>query len=318
MYGAHCADAIDRCIQSRRILITGGAGFIGSHLADALIARGDRVIVLDDLSTGRRDNIEHLLEHRRTSSSSRARRSTRELVDELVARRPTSCFHLASAVGVQLIVVEPARVAAQATSAAPTTCSSAAARHGRRLLFTSTSEVYGKNSTGALTRTPTASSARRSSRAGPTRSPRASASRWPTATTATRGRRSIVVRLFNTRRPAADAACTAWSLPRFVRQALAGEDLTVYGNGTQTRCFAHVARHGAGAPAAARQRRRGRAACSTSAPQTEIADHRARAARDRADRLGLEDPARALRRGLRRGLRGARPAQAGHHARSAS
>ena len=267
-----------------------------------------RLVLLDDFSTGRRSNIEHLL-GQPGSSSSRARRSTpsssttrrvdrRDAAPRLGGRRAADRRRRRSA-------------RCSATSAAPTsssrppsgTASGCCSRRPRR--------STARTRPGRSPRTPTGSSARRSSRAGPTRSRRASARRWRTATTATARPRSIVARLFNTVGPRQTAAY-GMVLPRFVRQALDGEDLTVYGNGTQTRCFTHVADTVAGAAAAARQRRRGRAASSTSASQTEIpVIELARRVIER-DRLELEDPARPLRGRLRRGLRGARPAQAGH------
>jgi UDP-glucose 4-epimerase len=217
-------------------LITGGAGFIGSHLADALVARDDDVVILDDLSTGTRDNIEHLL------GSGRVRLvegSTLDepLVDELMDQ-VDSCFHLASAVGVQLVVQRPLDSLLRNVRGADIV-TAAAALHGRRLVYASTSEIYGKRTDGALRED--------SDRLLGT----PSKSRWSYATAKTFGEmlafgytreqdaEMIVVRLFNTVGPRQTGAY-GMVLPRFVRQALAEEDLTVYGDGTQTRCFAHV------------------------------------------------------------------------------
>jgi UDP-glucose 4-epimerase len=222
--------------HSRRVLITGGAGFIGSHLADALIARGEHVIALDDLSTGRSDNIDHL---RETDQFNLVDGSSldHDLVDRLVSESDV-CFHLASAVGVQLIVSNPLDSLLKNVRGTDNVLS-AAARHGRRLLYTSTSEVYGKNSSGALNED--------SDRilGSPFKS------RWSYAIAKgfgesmayglhrDRGAPMITVRLFNTIGPR-QTGMYGMVVPRFVRQALQGEDLTVYGNGTQTRCFAHV------------------------------------------------------------------------------
>jgi UDP-glucose 4-epimerase len=220
----------------RRVLITGGAGFIGSHLADALIARGEHVTALDDLSTGRTDNIDHLLGTERfdlVDGSS----LDQDLVDRLV-RDSDACFHLASAVGVQLIVSNPLESLLKNVRGTDNVLS-AAARHGRRLLYTSTSEVYGKNSSGALHED--------SDRILGS----AFKSRWSYAIAKSFGESMayglnrdhdapmITVRLFNTVGPR-QTGMYGMVVPRFVRQALQGEDLTVYGNGTQTRCFAHV------------------------------------------------------------------------------
>jgi UDP-glucose 4-epimerase len=220
----------------RHALITGGAGFIGSHLADALIARGDRVTVLDDLSTGRTDNIEHLLDVPEFDLVGGSSTDT-ELVGELVGATDV-VFHLASAVGVQLIVSNPLESLLKNVRGTDTVLS-AAARHGKLLLYTSTSEVYGKNSQGALNE--------ESDRilGSPFKS------RWAYAIAKSFGEsmayglhrdrdaQMITVRLFNTVGPR-QTGMYGMVVPRFVRQALEGEDLSVYGNGTQTRCFAHV------------------------------------------------------------------------------
>lgn len=222
--------------KHRRHLITGGAGFIGSHLADALVTRGDKVIILDDLSTGRRENIAHLLG---SDAVRLVEGSTLDagLVDDLM-READSCLHLASAVGVQLVVSKPLECLLSNVRGTDIVMS-AAAKHGVRLLYTSTSEVYGKNSEGSLTET--------SDRVlgSPFKS------RWAYAIAKsfgesmahglhhTDGTAISTVRLFNCVGPRQRDEF-GMVLPRFVRQALSGEDLTVYGNGTQTRCFAHV------------------------------------------------------------------------------
>ena len=222
--------------HTRHALITGGAGFIGSHLADALIARGERVTVLDDLSTGNTDNITHLLGvdgFELVEGSS----LDEDLVDSLVGSTDV-VFHLASAVGVQLIVSNPLDSLLKNVRGTDNVLSTAA-RHGRRLLYTSTSEVYGKNSHGALNED--------SDRilGSPFKS------RWAYAIAKSFGEsmayglhrdrqaEMVTVRLFNTVGPR-QTGMYGMVVPRFVRQALEGDDLTVYGNGTQTRCFAHV------------------------------------------------------------------------------
>jgi UDP-glucose 4-epimerase len=217
-------------------LITGGAGFIGSHVVDALVARGDGVVVLDDLSTGRRENI---AEHLDSGACTLVEGSMLdvEVVDELVAEAD-AVMHLASAVGVQLVVDRPLDSLLRNVRGNDTVIS-AAARHGCRLLFTSTSEVYGKNSDGALSED--------SDRilGSPYKS------RWAYATSKAfgealtygyhreHGMPAVVVRLFNTVGPRQRGAY-GMVLPRFVGQALANEDLTVYGSGAQSRCFLHV------------------------------------------------------------------------------
>src|SRR5688572_12210059 len=133
--------------RPRRHLITGGAGFIGSHLADLLVARGDHVTILDDLSTGSLANVAHLL---RSPSVRFVEGSTLDapLVDELM-RSSDRCLHLASTVGVKLVVSEPLECLMKNVRGTDIVLT-AAGRHGVRLLYTSTSEVYGKNSQGAL------------------------------------------------------------------------------------------------------------------------------------------------------------------------
>ena len=217
-------------------LITGGAGFIGSHLADALVARGDEVVILDDLSTGRRENIIHLLESGRAVFVEGSVLDS-DLVDRWV-ERTDSCFHLASAVGVKLVVSNPLE-SLMRNVRGTNVVAHATARYGRRLLFTSTSEVYGKHSTGALPEDA-------DSILGPS-----STARWGYANTKAfgemlsfgyareRGARTVVVRLFNSVGPR-QLGSYGMVLPRFVEQALNGEDLTVYGDGTQSRCFTHV------------------------------------------------------------------------------
>lgn len=245
-----------------RYLITGGAGFIGSHLVDALTTRGDDVLVLDDLSTGRLENLDELARepNRRSDrdggedpartgrfSSNHSSPGAVEFVqgsvtdEALVADCMTTvdlCMHLASAVGVQLVVKQPLESLLRNVRGCDVVMS-AAARHGRRLLFTSTSEIYGKLNGESLPET--------SDRilGSPFQS------RWSYSTAKAfgeilassyhrqEGTETIVARLFNTVGPRQTGAY-GMVLPRFVRQALAGDDLTVYGPGTQSRCFTHV------------------------------------------------------------------------------
>jgi UDP-glucose 4-epimerase len=226
-----------RFAKTRRLLVTGGAGFIGSHLADALSARGEGVVLLDDFSTGRRENITHLQGNQAVELVEGSALDAK-LIDELVAATDAT-LHLASAVGVQLIVNSPLSSLLGNVRGTDNVFASAV-RHGKRLLFTSTSEVYGKNSAGPLDE-----DADRIMGS-------AFKSRWAYAMAKGFGEalahgyyrdcraEMIVARLFNTVGPRQTAAY-GMVLPRFVRQALDAEDLTVYGNGTQTRCFTHVA-----------------------------------------------------------------------------
>jgi len=219
-----------------RYLITGGAGFIGSHMVDTFTTRGDSVVLLDDLSTGRLENVEHVIDSDSVEFVEGSMLDV-ELVNELM-QSVDACLHLASAVGVQLVVSRPLD-SLQRNIRGNDIVISAAAQHQRRLLFASTSEVYGKNSSGAL--------AEDSDRI--LGSPQTL--RWSYATAKAfgealvysyvkeKGSRMSVVRLFNTVGPRQTGAY-GMVLPRLVRQALREEDLTVYGNGTQSRCFGHV------------------------------------------------------------------------------
>ena len=219
-----------------RYLLTGGAGFVGSHVADALVARDDDVVLLDNLSTGSRENIDHLLDSGRAEFVEGSVLDA-PLVEELLIEAD-ACFHLASSVGVKLIVEQPLDSVLEMVRGTDTVMG-AAVRHGVRLLFTSTSEIYGKNGAGVLHE-----DANRL--LGPP-----TTSRWAYSMAKSfgeviafgyareRGAETVVARLFNTVGPRQTGA-DGMVLPRLVRQALIGADLTVYGDGTQSRCFTHV------------------------------------------------------------------------------
>jgi UDP-glucose 4-epimerase len=220
----------------KRYLITGGAGFIGSHLAARLLADGHAVTLLDDLSTGRLDNLAPILANpnlQLVRDSVENERTVSVLMSQCDA-----VFHLASAVGVQLIVDEPVRTI-QTTIHGTEVILQAAYRFGRPVLITSSSEVYGKG-----TRVPFAEDD--DVLMGPTRH-----SRWCYAYSkgideflglAYHRQFNLpvtIVRLFNTVGPR-QVGMYGMVLPRFVAAALAGRPLQVYGDGNQTRCFCHV------------------------------------------------------------------------------
>jgi UDP-glucose 4-epimerase len=219
-----------------RFLVTGGAGFIGSHLVDALAARGDEVLVLDDLSTGRLTNIQHLLDSELVGFVEGSVLDE-QLVDDLMGE-VDGCVHLASAVGVQLVVSRPLDSLRRNIRGNDIVISSAAHRR-RPLLFASTSEIYGKNSNGALSE----DSDRLLGSIAKLRWSYATAKAFGEALAYSYAREHnawmTVARLFNTVGPRQTGAY-GMVLPRFVRQALAGDDLSVYGDGSQSRCFGHV------------------------------------------------------------------------------
>jgi UDP-glucose 4-epimerase len=205
-------------------------------LADALIARGDEVLVLDDLSTGTRNNLTGALASGRCELIEGSMLDA-DLVDACM-QKAEACFHLASAVGVKLIVAQPLQTLTRNVRGNDVVIS-AAGHHGRRLLFTSTSEVYGKNGGDTVHE-------ECDRLLGPSHCPR-----WAYAIAKAFGESlafayhrelgtpTVVTRLFNTV-GARQTGAYGMVLPRFVGQALAGEDLTVYGDGSQTRCFCHV------------------------------------------------------------------------------
>ena len=219
-----------------KYLITGGAGFIGSHLSDALIARGDQVVVLDNLSTGTRSNIEQLLPHPNFTLIEGSILDT-QLVNQVV-ESVDHVLHLAAAVGVFNIIDKP--LESLTTNLRGTeNVLEAASKHNREVLIASSSEIYGKNSNVPLHE--------ESDRivGSPLKS------RWSYSEAKAidesmaifyhqeRGLRVRIVRLFNTVGPR-QVGHYGMVVPRFVAAALKNEPLTVYGSGAQSRCFCHV------------------------------------------------------------------------------
>jgi UDP-glucose 4-epimerase len=217
-------------------LITGGAGFIGSHLADVLLKRGHHVAVIDDLSTGSVRNIAHLRDNKKFKcviDSMMNAPVLSELIDD-----SDIVFHLAAAVGVKLIVESPVRTI-ETNIQGTELVLQIAAKKKRKVLLTSTSEVYGKSKDvpfkedgdlvlGATTR------GRWSYACSKAIDEFLAVAYWKEKRLPT-----VVVRLFNTVGPR-QTAHYGMVVPRFVSQAMAGRPLTVYGDGTQSRCFTHV------------------------------------------------------------------------------
>jgi UDP-glucose 4-epimerase len=218
------------------ILVTGGAGFIGSHLTESLLDDGNTVIVLDDLSTGSEHNLTRSLGH----PALRVMRGSildAQLVDELVGQCDT-VYHLAAAVGTYTILdktLESLRTNLHGTE----NVVDSAQRHDARILVASTSEIYGKNTKIGLQE----DDDRISGSPLKSRWSYAEAKAIDETIAYTRavefGLRAVIVRLFNTVGPR-QTGRYGMVIPRFVSQALAGEPLTVYGDGKQVRCFCHV------------------------------------------------------------------------------
>ena len=219
-----------------RALITGGAGFIGSHLAERLLDEGHQVFVLDDLSTGSFENIAHLKGHPKFSYTIDTV-TNESLLSELVDQCDV-IFHLAAAVGVRLIVEAPVRTIETNVHGTEVVLR-AAAKKNKVVVIASTSEVYGKSADvpfredGDLALGPT------------------SKHRWAYACSKAideflalaywkeRKLPVIVVRFFNTVGPR-QTGRYGMVVPTFVRQALDGQPITVYGDGMQSRCFTYV------------------------------------------------------------------------------
>jgi UDP-glucose 4-epimerase len=223
--------------RGRKALITGGAGFIGSHLAELLLGEGWQVYALDDVSTGTLENVERLQGHPDFHLVVDSVLSL-AVVNELVMKCDV-VYHLAAAVGVRLIVEQPVHTIVtniQGTETVLDCCT----RFGKRVVVASTSEVYGDH----REETPLEETARRIY--GPT-----TARRWAYADSkamdeflalAYRDERDldcVIARLFNTVGPG-QSGQYGMVLPRFVANALAGTPLEIHGDGSQTRCFCHV------------------------------------------------------------------------------
>jgi UDP-glucose 4-epimerase len=224
-----------------RALITGGAGFIGSHLADRMIERGDEVVVLDDFSSGSPDNIAHLRDNRRFQCVVGSA-SDPDVVGPLVANCE-AVVHLAAAVGVRLILESPVRTIENNLFGTAVVLTAARDAHSagrlKIVIVASTSEVYGKGNRPPFREDDDLT-------LGPTTN-----SRWAYACSKAmdewlglahwreHGLPVTIARFFNTVGPR-QTGRYGMVLPNFTEQALAGEPITVFGNGRQSRCFCHV------------------------------------------------------------------------------
>jgi UDP-glucose 4-epimerase len=221
---------------SGAVLVTGGAGFIGSHLVDRLVAEDHQVTVLDDFSTGNTRNLDDRVGDARLEIRQGSVLDA-DLVDALVEGNPL-VFHLAAAVGVRYIVDDPLGSVLTNVRGTENVLASAA-RHGARLVLASTSEIYGRN-----TSVPFREDADRV--LGPTWM-----HRWSYSTAkaidehlafaySDRGLAVSIVRYFNSYGPRIDERGYGSVVARFIAQALSGKAITVHGDGRQTRCFTYV------------------------------------------------------------------------------
>jgi len=219
-----------------RVLITGGAGFIGSHLSDAYLQRGDEVFIIDDLSTGSFENIRHLKDHPRfhyTIESVHNQPVTAELVDQVDV-----IFHLAAAVGVKLIVESPVRTI-ETNVHGTEVILALANKKKKKVLVASTSEVYGLSTQvpfredGNLVMGAT-NKGRWSYACSKAIDEFLALAYWREKKLPT-----VVVRLFNTVGPR-QTGQYGMVIPTFVKQALSERPITVYGDGKQSRCFCYV------------------------------------------------------------------------------
>jgi UDP-glucose 4-epimerase len=219
-----------------RALITGGAGFIGSHLSEALLAAGHSVMVVDDLSTGRFENIKPLIDN--PAFKFAIETITNETVMDRLVSECDIIFHLAAAVGVELIVQSPVRTI-ETNIMGTEMVLRTARRYGKKVMIASTSELYGKSDNIPFKED-------EDSVFGPT-----IRSRWSYAVSKAvdeflalayhqeKNLPVVIFRLFNTIGPR-QRGRYGMVVPRFVRQALAGEPITVYDDGGQSRCFCNV------------------------------------------------------------------------------
>src|SRR5215467_14577459 len=218
------------------VLITGGAGFIGSHLAERLLARGEDVRVIDNLSTGSSKNIAHLEDHRGFECVLDT--ITNQRLMEKLIEDADMVYHLAAAVGVRLIVDSPTQ-AMETNIRGTEVVLEIAARQKKRVLITSTSEVYGKRNSVPFREDDDLV-------LGPP-----DKGRWSYACSKLideflaiaywkeKGLPTVIARLFNIVGPR-QTGRYGMVIPSLTKQALSGADMTVYGDGTQTRCFTYI------------------------------------------------------------------------------
>ncbi len=217
-----------------RVLVTGGAGFIGSHLADALIARGDQVVALDNFSTGSTANIKHITKNFEIIDGDI--RNT-ELINDTI-KDVDLVFHMAAALGVNTILESPLESISTNINGSEVVLN-AAAQYKKRILIASTSEIYGKNPKQPLEETDDRVVGSPQKIRWSYSDAKAIEEAMAFSLNQVKGLEVTTARLFNTVGPR-QSAHYGMVVPRFVRSALKNEPISIYGDGTQSRVFCHV------------------------------------------------------------------------------
>jgi len=217
-----------------RVLVTGGAGFIGSHLADALIARGDQVVALDNFSTGSTANIKHITKNLEIIDGDI--RNT-DLINDTI-KDVDLVFHMAAALGVNTILESPLE-SISTNIAGSEIVLNAAANHKKRILIASTSEIYGKNPKQPLNESADRVVGSPQKIRWSYSDAKAIEEAMAFSLNQEKGLKVTTARLFNTVGPR-QSAHYGMVVPRFIRSALKNEPISIYGDGTQSRVFCHV------------------------------------------------------------------------------
>ena len=217
-----------------RVLVTGGAGFIGSHIADALIARGDQVVALDNFSTGSTANIKHITKNFEIIDGDIR---NAELINETI-KDVDLVFHMAAALGVNTILESPLE-SISTNIAGSEVVLNAAANHKKRILIASTSEIYGKNPKQPLNESDDRVVGSPQKIRWSYSDAKAIEEAMAFSLNQEKGLKVTTARLFNTVGPR-QSSHYGMVVPRFVRSALKNEPISIYGDGTQSRVFCHV------------------------------------------------------------------------------